>query len=172
MNDPAGRATERIAWSRWLLVSLVVLALDQLTKFEVTSALTLYQRIPVLPFFDLVRLHNTGAAFSFLAGQSGWQNTLFMLVAVAVSIGIFWWLTQLPRSGKGLLALGLALLIGGAIGNLIDRVIYGYVVDFILVHYGEWSFPAFNIADSAITCGVALVLFDGFVLERRAATGA
>jgi signal peptidase II len=158
---------ERIAWAPWLIVSLLVIAADQFTKFQVTEALALYQRMPVVPFIDLVRLHNTGAAFSFLADASGWQNWLFTGVAVVVSAGILWWLTRLPRRGKGVLALGLALLLGGAIGNLIDRVLYGYVVDFILLHYGAWSYPAFNVADSAITCGVALLLFDGFVLERR-----
>lgn len=158
---------ERIAWAPWLIVSLLVIAADQFTKFQVTESLALYQRVPVVPFVDLVRLHNTGAAFSFLADASGWQNWLFTAVAVVVSAGILWWLTRLPRRGKGLLALGLVLLLGGAIGNLIDRVLYGYVVDFILLHYGAWSYPAFNVADSAITCGVALLLFDGFVLERR-----
>ncbi len=141
--------------------------LDQFTKLEVTQSLDLYQRVPVLPFFDLVRLHNSGAAFSFLAQASGWQNWLFTGVAAVVSVGVLWWLTQLPARGKGVLALGLALLLGGAIGNLIDRLIYGYVVDFILLYYRDWSYPAFNVADSAITCGVALVLFDGLVLERR-----
>jgi signal peptidase II len=169
MNAAVDSAAGRIAWGRWLVLSLVVLIIDQLTKFEVTSALVLYQRIPVLPFFDIVRLHNTGAAFSFLADASGWQNTLFMVVAVVVVIGVLWWLAQLPRRGKALLALGLALLIGGAIGNLVDRVLYGHVVDFLLFYYGEWAFPAFNVADSAITCGVGLVLFDGMVLEPRAA---
>lgn len=159
-------APRRIAWGAWLLLSLAVVVADQFTKLQVTSDLTLYQRIAVLPFLDVVRLHNTGAAFSLLANASGWQNWLFTGVALVVSVGVLWWLTRLPREGKTLLALGLALLLGGAIGNLIDRVIYGYVVDFILVYYREWSYPAFNIADSAITCGVALVLFDGLVLDR------
>ena len=123
----------------------------------------------MLPSIDVVRLHNTGAAFSFLAGESGWQNWLFTGVALVVSAGVLWWLTRLPARGKTVLALGLALLLGGAVGNLIDRLIYGYVVDFILVYYRDWSYPAFNVADSAITCGVALVLFDGLILERRAA---
>jgi signal peptidase II len=160
-------AAVRIRWGAWLIVSLLVIAADQFTKIQVTEALVLYQRVPVMPFLDVVRLHNTGAAFSFLAGASGWQNWLFTGVAVAVSAGVLWWLTRLPRAGKKLLALGLALLLGGAIGNLIDRLLYGYVVDFILVYYRGWSYPAFNVADSAITCGVALVLFDGLVLERR-----
>ena len=166
-----GAAQRRISWGAWLVVSIAVVALDQLTKLQVTEALVLYQRVPVLPFLDLVRLHNTGAAFSLLADHSGWQNWLFTGVALAVSAGILWWLVRLPRRGKTLLALGLALLLGGALGNLIDRLIYGSVVDFILVYYRDWSYPAFNLADSAITCGVALVLFDGLVLERRQGAG-
>jgi signal peptidase II len=165
----AGESVARKSWAAWLLLSLCVVAADQITKLMVADSLTLYQRVKVLPFLDLVHLHNTGAAFSLLAGASGWQNRLFTAVAVVVSVGIFWWLTRLPRQGKSLLALGLALLLGGALGNLIDRVLYGYVVDFILVYYQEWSYPAFNVADSAITCGVALILFDGLVLERRQA---
>ena len=123
----------------------------------------------MLPVLDLVRLHNTGAAFSFLADASGWQNWLFTGVAVVVSIAILWWLLTLPRSGRRGLALGLALVLGGAIGNVIDRTLYGYVVDFILFHYEAWSYPAFNIADSAITVGVVLIIYDGFILERRRA---
>jgi signal peptidase II len=151
----------------WPVLSLVIVAADQLTKLMVVDSLTYLQRIPILPVLDLVRLHNTGAAFSFLAGASGWQNWLFTGVAVVVSGVIFWWLMKLPAGGRRVLSLGLALVLGGAIGNLIDRVQYGYVVDFILFYYHEWSYPAFNIADSAITCGVALILFDGVFLERR-----
>jgi len=169
-ND-TGRVDATVRWRglvAWLVVSLVVVALDQFTKMQVTQSLDLYQRVPVLPSFDLVHLHNTGAAFSFLANASGWQNRLFIGIAVMVSATVLWWLAHLPPRGKNLLALGLALLLGGAIGNLVDRILYGYVVDFILLYYGSWSYPAFNVADSAITCGVALVLFDGLVLERRA----
>lgn len=151
----------------WLGIALVVVVADQLTKLAITDNLTLYQRVPILPSFDLVHLHNTGAAFSFLAGAGGWQNWLFAGIAVVVSGAIVWWLTTLPRRGRGVLALGLALVLGGAIGNLVDRALYGYVIDFILVYYREWSYPAFNVADSAITCGVALILFDGLVLEKR-----
>jgi len=151
----------------WLFISFAVVAADQVTKLLVIDGLTLYQRIPILPVLDLVRLHNTGAAFSFLADESGWQNWLFTGVAIVASIGIVWWLFKLPRSGRKALSLGLALVLGGAIGNVIDRAQYGYVVDFILFHYEEWAYPAFNIADSAITCGVILILFDGVILERR-----
>lgn len=165
--DADAGAGRRAGW-RWLLLSAAVVLVDQITKLEVVDSLVLYQRVPVLPFLDLVRLHNTGAAFSFLAGASGWQNWLFTGVAVLVSAVVTWWLVHLPARGKGWLALGLALLLGGAIGNLIDRLAYGYVVDFILVYWREWAYPAFNVADSAITVGVALVLFDGLFLERRA----
>ena len=157
----------RNAW--WLIVSVVVVAADQVTKVLVIEHLTYLQRIPLLPVLDLVRLHNTGAAFSFLADASGWQKWLFTGVAVVVSIAILWWLLTLPRSGRRVLALGLALVLGGAIGNVIDRTLYGYVVDFILFHYEAWSYPAFNIADSAITVGVVLIIYDGFILERRRA---
>jgi signal peptidase II len=151
----------------WLGLSVGVVLIDQLTKWLVIDALTLYQRISILPIFDLVRLHNTGAAFSFLADASGWQNWLFTGVAVVVSVGITWWILTLPREGYRVLGLGLALVLGGAIGNVIDRSLYGYVVDFLLFHYEEWSYPAFNVADSAITCGVVLIVYDSLILEKR-----
>jgi signal peptidase II len=151
----------------WPLLSLAIVAADQLTKLMVIDNLTYLQRIPILPVLDLVHLHNTGAAFSFLADASGWQNWMFGGVAIVVSGVIFWWLIKLPEGGRRVLSLGLALVLGGAIGNLIDRILYGYVVDFILFYYHQWSYPAFNIADTAISCGVALILFDGLVLERK-----
>jgi signal peptidase II len=155
----------RASW-RWLLVSLAVLVADQVTKQMVIRAFDLYDRVSVLPLLDLMRLHNTGAAFSFLADASGWQTWFFAAVAAVVSLGILWWFRQLPR-GLVAVPLGLTLVLGGAIGNLVDRLMYGYVVDFILVHYESWSYPAFNVADSAITCGVILLLLDSFWLERR-----
>ena len=152
---------------RWLLVAVFVIVADQLTKRLVIEALTLYERIGILPVFDLVRLHNTGAAFSFLANASGWQNMLFTGIAIVVSLIIAGWMLTLPRKGRGVLGIGLALVLGGAIGNIIDRIVHGYVIDFLLFYYRNWSYPAFNIADSAITCGVILILFDGLILERR-----
>ena len=150
----------------WLLVTIAVIALDQYTKRLVTARFELFDRLPVVPHFDLVRLHNTGAAFSFLANASGWQNWFFTAVALGVSGMILWWFFQLPRE-RIVAPLGLALVLGGAIGNLIDRLDHGYVVDFFLFYYGRWSFPAFNVADAAITVGVALLLIDGFFLEGR-----
>lgn len=150
----------------WLLVALVVIVVDQYTKQLITARFELYDRVTVMPYFDLVRLHNTGAAFSFLANASGWQNWFFTGVAVIVSVLILWWFFRQPRN-RIVVPLGLVLVLGGAIGNLIDRIQQGYVVDFFLFHYGQWSFPAFNVADSAITVGVMLLLFDGFFLEGR-----
>lgn len=166
---PDLRLEGRNAW--WLVVTAIVVLADQLTKLAVIEHMTLYQRIPIMPILDLVRLHNTGAAFSFLSNASGWQQWLFSGVAVVVSLGILWWLLTLPSRGRAVLAMGLALVMGGAIGNVIDRTLYGYVVDFILFHYEAWSYPAFNIADSAITVGVGLILVDGIFLEKRRTGG-
>jgi signal peptidase II len=158
----------RIANWRWLLVTAVVIAVDRYTKALITARFDLFDRVPVMPYFDLTRLHNTGAAFSFLANASGWQNWFFSGVALAVSALILWWLFSQPR-GRIVVPLGLTLVLGGAIGNLIDRLQHGYVVDFVLLYYDRWSFPAFNVADSAITLGVVLMLVDGFFLEGRRA---
>jgi signal peptidase II len=164
-GTPTAGAQARASW-RWLGVAGLVVVLDQLTKLIVIREFDLYDRLPVLPFFDLVRLHNTGAAFSLLAGASGWQNWFFTGVAVVVCGVLLWWFRQVPP-GRVLVPLALMLVVGGAIGNLIDRLAYGYVVDFVLLYWREWSYPAFNVADSAITVGVVLLLYDGLVLERR-----
>jgi signal peptidase II len=150
----------------WLLLTVAVIAIDQYTKRLVTAKFELFDRVAVMPYFDLVRLHNTGAAFSFLANASGWQNWFFTGVALLVSVLILWWFFRQP-SDRIVVPLGLVLVLGGAIGNLIDRVQHGYVVDFFLFYYERWSFPAFNVADSAITVGVILLLFDGFFLDGR-----
>jgi signal peptidase II len=155
----------------WLLISLVVVIFDQFTKDLVVQNLVEFQRINLLPVFDLVRFHNTGAAFSFLANAGGWQHWLFTGIAISVSVGIIWYQWVLPAKGCRTLALGLALILGGAIGNVIDRLVQGYVVDFILVFYGDWSWPAFNVADSAISVGVALIIFDSLFLERKRKAG-
>jgi len=151
----------------WLPVSLVLIFFDQLTKAMIVEQLVEYQRINVLPIFDIVRFHNTGAAFSLFADASGWQNWLFTGVAVVVSAGIIWYQWVLPRVGARTLALGLALVLGGAIGNLVDRLNHGYVVDFLLIYYKKLSWPAFNVADSAICIGVALIIIDSLFFERK-----
>jgi signal peptidase II len=162
LGVPSGKAS-----LRWLALSVFIIVADQISKMMVVEYLTLYQRINLLPIFDLVRLHNTGAAFSILADAGGWQNTMFTVLAFVVSAGIILWQWQLPAKNHRVLATGLALVLGGAIGNVIDRVMHGYVVDFILFYYQSWSWPAFNVADTAISCGVILIAIDGLFLERK-----
>ena len=169
-SDPSAEKRQPIAGSRsvlWLLLSIVVVVFDQFTKDLVVQNLVEFQRINLAPMLDLVRFHNTGAAFSFLANAGGWQHYLFTGIALTVSAGIVWYQWVLPATGARVLATGLALILGGAIGNVIDRIVQGYVVDFIFVYYGDWSFPAFNVADSAISVGVTLVIFDSLFLERK-----
>jgi signal peptidase II len=150
---------------KWLGLSLLAIVLDQGSKIIIDSSMQLYQSIPILPFFKLTYVHNTGAAFSFLSDAGGWQRWLFAGLAFAISIIIAVWLSRLQKH-ETLLAAALSLVLGGAIGNLIDRLAYGYVIDFLDVYYGTWHWPAFNIADSAITLGVALMLAESFGLGK------
>ena len=166
-SNASAPGTARARSLLWLPVALVLIFFDQLTKAMIVEQLVEYERINVLPIFDIVRFHNTGAAFSLFADASGWQNWFFTGVAVVVSAGIIWYQWVLPRVGARTLALGLALVLGGAIGNLVDRLNYGYVVDFLLVYYNEWSWPAFNVADSAICIGVALIIIDSLFFEHK-----
>jgi signal peptidase II len=146
---------------KWLGLSLLALALDQVSKLTVDGTMQLYQSIPVLPFFKLTYVHNTGAAFSFLSEAGGWQRWFFAGLALIISTVITIWLSRLQKH-ETLLAIALSLVLGGAVGNLIDRLAYGYVIDFLDVYYGTWHWPAFNIADSAITLGVILMLVESF----------
>ncbi|NQD81423.1 signal peptidase II [Pseudomonas seleniipraecipitans] len=147
----------------WVWLSVVVFVVDQITKYWFDNNLSMYERIAVIPdFFSWTLAYNTGAAFSFLADESGWQRWLFALIATVVSAVLVVWLKRL-KPEETWLAVGLALVLGGALGNLVDRVIFGHVVDFILVHWqNRWYFPAFNIADSAITVGAVLLALDMF----------
>ncbi len=144
---------------KWLWLSAVVMALDLATKAMASHYLSLHQPVPVFPGFNWMLAHNTGAAFSFLQDQSGWQRWFFSVIALVVSIGIIIWLKRL-RPSQMMLALALALVLGGALGNLWDRVTLGYVVDFIDVYYGQNHWPAFNLADSAISLGAVLLIID------------
>jgi signal peptidase II len=150
---------------KWLWLSLLAIVLDQGSKLAVDSSMQLYESIPVMPYFNLTYVHNPGAAFSFLSEAGGWQRWLFAGLAVVISAGITVWLTRLKKH-ETLLAAALSLILGGAIGNLIDRLLYGYVIDFLDVYYGSWHWPAFNIADSAITLGVILMLAESFGFGR------
>jgi signal peptidase II len=150
---------------KWLGLSLLALVLDQASKLLVDSTMQLYQSIPLLPFFKLTYVHNTGAAFSFLSEAGGWQRWFFAGLALVISVVIAVWLSRLEKH-ETLLAVALSLILGGAVGNLIDRLAYGYVIDFLDVYYGTWHWPAFNIADSAITLGVVLMLAESFGLGK------
>lgn len=143
----------------WLWLSAVVVVLDLVSKAIATHYLTLYQPVPVFPGFNWTLAHNAGAAFSFLASESGWQRWFFSVLALAVSVGIILWIRRLSAT-QTLLAFGLALVLGGAVGNLWDRVTLGYVVDFIDLYYQQYHWPAFNIADSAISVGAVLLVID------------
>jgi signal peptidase II len=151
---------------KWLWLSAVVVALDLLTKAVATHYLSLYQPVPVFPGFNWTLAHNQGAAFSFLSTESGWQRWFFSLVASMVSIGIIIWIKRLAPT-QTLLAVSLALVLGGALGNLWDRVTLGYVVDFIDVYYQQYHWPAFNLADSAISVGAVLLVIDSFRGDRE-----
>jgi signal peptidase II len=148
-------------------VALLVIVADQATKWAIIEWVPLYGKVPINSFFNLTHQRNTGAAFSFLADQSGWQRWFFVLLATAVSVLITAWLWRIRRERPLLLAAGLSLVLGGAIGNLIDRAALGYVTDFIQVWFGNWPFPSFNIADSAISVGAALLFIDALLLSRR-----
>lgn len=150
---------------KWLWLSFLAVVLDQGTKLAVDGTMQLYQSIQVLPYFNLTYVHNTGAAFSFLSQAGGWQRWFFAGLAIAISIVITFWLARLQKH-EVLLAAALSLILGGAVGNLIDRLAYGYVIDFLDVYYRDWHWPAFNIADSAITVGVALMLAESFGLGK------
>ena len=150
----------RLAWTRWLALSALVVALDLATKAWVSAAFQYGEVRPVLPFFNLVLVHNTGAAFSFLAGAGGWQRWFFTGVTILISAFILVLLRR--HHAERLMPTALALVLGGALGNLYDRLTLGHVVDFVQLHAAGWYFPAFNVADSAITVGVALVIWDSF----------
>lgn len=154
---------------KWIWLATVVVIFDQLTKYIASSSLEMYQPIAVMPMFNWTLMHNTGAAFSFLANEGGWQRWFFAVIAVVVSVVIVLWIKRLEQHEKWQ-AIALALILGGAIGNVIDRIWLGYVVDFIQVYYQQWYWPAFNVADSAITVGVAMIIIDSIrehLTERK-----
>jgi len=145
---------------KWLALSVVVIALDLYTKHLVVNAFAYGEHLTITSFFDLVRYHNEGAAFSFLSNAGGWQRIFFSAIAVIASAVIVYLMYKSPK--QKLFCLGLAFILGGALGNLYDRLTLGYVVDFLFFHYQAYYWPAFNLADSAITFGVSLLLIDSF----------
>jgi signal peptidase II len=152
---------------RWVWISVLIVAADQLTKLWIERTMVLSESFSVLPVLDIVRAHNSGAAFSFLANAGGWQRWAFSLLAVGVSIALVFWLRKLALATHALLASGLVLILGGAVGNVIDRIEHGYVVDFVHLHWGAAYFAAFNVADASISIGAALVILDALMEGRR-----
>jgi signal peptidase II len=151
--------------SRWLGISAIVIVLDQLSKVWIASHFAFGESVAVLSVFNLVLAHNTGAAFSFLNDAGGMQRWLFSFIAIVASVWIVWLLRK--HSAQLLFAMALSMILGGALGNLIDRISYGYVVDFLSFHWNDHYFPAFNLADSAITCGAFLLILDSFKEKKH-----
>ena len=152
---------------KWLWLSVLVVVLDQASKWVVDRSMELYESIKLVPLFQLTYVRNTGAAFSFLAHAGGWQRWFFIGLSMVASVAIAFWIKRLPK-GRVWEAAAWSLVLGGALGNLIDRIAYGYVIDFLDAFYQNWHFPAFNVADSAITVGVAILLVDAALNIRHA----
>ncbi|MEP7312821.1 MAG: signal peptidase II [Pseudomonadota bacterium] len=172
MHDGSGTmVTARPALARsglpWAGLALLAILADQVTKLWVMNSLQLHESRVVMPMLSILRAHNPGAAFSMLAGSGGWQRWLFTGIALVVSVVILTWLRRLDGSQQRLLSVSLALILGGALGNVIDRLRHGFVVDFVLVHWQDHYFPAFNVADSCITVGAGLLLLDALLDSRR-----
>ncbi|MDH3578050.1 MAG: signal peptidase II [Gammaproteobacteria bacterium] len=151
----------------WMVVALAIVGVDQLTKWAIVEWVPLYDRVPLNSFINLTHQKNTGAAFSFLANAGGWQRWFFVVLATVVSGVIAVWIWRIRKDGQALLSIGLALVLGGAVGNLIDRIRFGHVTDFIQVWFGGWAFPSFNVADAGISVGAALLIIDALFLSGR-----
>lgn len=151
----------------WISIAIVVIVVDQVTKWAIIEWVPLYGKVPINSFLNLTHQQNAGAAFSFLADQSGWQRWFFVGLASTVSVVIVGWLWRARLDSPLLLSGGLSLVLGGAVGNLIDRALLGYVTDFIQVWFGSWPFPSFNVADSAISVGAALLVIDALFFQKK-----
>ena len=159
-DDTKNKPTGYRSFALWGALAAVIIILDQITKWMIIKWVPLYGKIPVNSFINITHQRNTGAAFSFLADASGWQRWFFTILATIVSAYIVWWLWRIRTEGQVILSVGLSLVLGGAIGNVIDRIVLGSVVDFIQVYIASWPFPSFNIADAAITVGAVFLIID------------
>ena len=151
----------------WMGVAALVIVADQVTKWAIIEWVSLYEKVPLNSFINLTHQRNTGAAFSFLADAGGWQRWFFVVLATVVSVVIAVWMWRIRHERLAVLSAGLALVLGGAIGNLIDRAQYGYVTDFIQVWFGDWAYPSFNVADVGITVGAAFLIIDALFFSGR-----
>jgi signal peptidase II len=165
VSETPDRGTRRFI--AWIVIAGLVIVADQASKWAIVEWVQLYGKVPINSFINLTHQRNTGAAFSFLAGADGWQRWFFVILATGVSAVIAVWLWRIRTEGPLVLMAGLSLVLGGAIGNLIDRAKLGYVTDFIQVWFGNWAFPSFNVADSAISVGAALLIVDALFLSGR-----
>ena len=153
-----------------MVVATVIVVADQVTKWAIIEWVPLYDRVPLNSFINLTHQKNTGAAFSLLANAGGWQRWFFVALASVVSVVIAVWIWRIRNAGHTVLSAGLALVLGGAIGNLIDRIVLGHVTDFIQVWFGDWAFPSFNVADAGISVGAALLIIDALFFSGRQQT--
>jgi len=160
-----GSGTQAHGMLPWLGLALIVLIVDQFTKVLIMGYYQYGASTTITPFFNIVRAHNTGMAFSFLRDASGWQRWMFTGIGLVAAVFIVWMLRS--HAGQKLFSFALACILGGAIGNVVDRLMHGYVVDFVQVHWRDWYFPAFNVADSAITIGAACLILDELLRVRR-----
>jgi signal peptidase II len=151
----------------WMVVAFVIVIADQLTKLAIIEWVPLHQKVPLNSFLNLTHQKNPGAAFSFLADAGGWQRWFFVALASGVSVVIAVWLWRIRNDGLMVLSAGLALVLGGAVGNLIDRILLGHVTDFIQVLFGSWAFPSFNVADAGISVGAVLLIIDALFFSGR-----
>ncbi len=166
VTSGAGQAPTH--FGRWLCIALAIIIVDQLTKVYFNTSYQYGERHNVLPFFDLTLLYNRGAAFSFLASEEGWQRWLFTGLGIVAAVVIIWLLRR--TKGQPRFSLALALILGGAVGNVIDRAVYGHVVDFLLFYWKDWYYPAFNVADMGIVCGAVLLVLDELLRARKPKT--
>ena len=159
--------TSNTRFFAWMAVAALVIVADQVTKWAIIEWVSLYEKVPLNSFINLTHQRNTGAAFSFLADAGGWQRWFFVVLASVVSVVIAVWMWRIRHERLAVLSAGLALVLGGALGNLIDRAQYGYVTDFIQVWFGDWAYPSFNVADVGITVGAPLLIIDALFFSGR-----
>ena len=164
---PEVKTSSNTRFFAWMSVALLVVIADQVTKWAIIEWVALYEKIPLNSFINLTHQRNPGAAFSIFADAGGWQRWFFVVLATGVSTVIAVWMWRIRNEGQAILAAGLALVLGGAVGNLVDRISLGYVTDFIQVWFGNWAFPSFNVADAGISGGAALLIIDALFLSGR-----
>ncbi|MDH5621481.1 MAG: signal peptidase II [Gammaproteobacteria bacterium] len=167
MNTDANIISGNPRFVTWMVVAAVIVVVDQLTKWAIVEWIPLYDKVPLNSFLNLTHQKNSGAAFSFLANAGGWQRWFFVILATVVSAVIAVWIWRIRSESQTVLSAGLALVLGGAVGNLIDRILLGHVTDFIQVWFGSWAFPSFNVADAGISVGAALLIIDALFLSGR-----